>query len=72
MENKTLNVALTKSQVDNLVEFVELNFIQSIRDDTDVDNIDYIVDMMDALTKLCQTRSAMQKEIYQSVMKENV
>lgn len=72
MENKTLNVALTKSQVDNLVEFVELNFIQSIRDDTDVDNIDYIVDMMDALTKLRQTRSAMQKEIYQSVMKEKV
>lgn len=52
MENKTLNVALTKSQVDNLVEFVELNFIQSIRDDTDVDNIDYIVDMMDALKTL--------------------
>ena len=52
MENKTLNVALTKSQVDNLVEFVELNFIQSIRDDTDIDNIDYVVDMMDALKTL--------------------
>ena len=52
MGNKTLNVALTKSQVDNLVEFVELNFIQSIRDDTGVDNIDYVVDMMDALKTL--------------------
>ena len=52
MENKTLNVALTKSQVDNLVEFVELNFIQAIRDGTDVDNSDYIVDMMDALKTL--------------------
>ncbi len=52
MENKTLNVELTKSQVDNLIEFVELNFIQSIRDDTDIDNIDYIVDMMDALKTL--------------------
>ena len=52
MENKTLNVALTKSPVDNLVEFVELNFIQSIRDDTGVDNIDYVVDMMDALKTL--------------------
>ena len=52
MENKTLNVALTKSQVDNLIEFVELNFIQSIRDDTDIDNIDYIEDMMDALKTL--------------------
>lgn len=62
----------TKSQVDNLIEFIELNFIDVIRNDTDIDNIDYVVDMMDALTKLRQTRSAMQKEIYQSVMKEKV
>lgn len=62
----------TKSQVDNLIEFIELNFIDVVRDDTDIDNIDYVVDMMDALTKLRQTRSAMQKEIYQSVMKEKV
>ena len=61
----------TKSQVDNLTEFIELHFIDAFRDDTDIDNIDYVVDMMDALTKLRQTRSAMQKEIYQSVMKEN-
>lgn len=63
---------LTKSQVDNLIEFIKLNFIDVVRNDTDIDNIDYVVDMMDALTKLRQTRSAMQKEIYQSVMKEKV
>lgn len=63
---------LTKSQVDNLIEFIELNFIDVVRNDTDIDNIDYVVDMMDALTKLRQTRSAMQKEILQSVMKEKV
>ena len=62
----------TKSQVDNLIEFIELNFIDIVRNDTDIDNSDYVVDMMDALTKLRQTRSAMQKEIYQSVMKEKV
>lgn len=62
----------TKSQVDNLIEFIELNFIDVVRNDTDIDNIDYVVDMMDALVKLRQTRSAMQKEIYQSVMKEKV
>lgn len=62
----------TKSQVDNLIEFIELNFIDVVRNDTDIDNIDYVVDMMDALTKLRQARSAMQKEIYQSVMKEKV
>lgn len=62
----------TKSQVDNLIEFIELNFIDVVRNDTDIDNVDYVVDMMDALTKLRQTRSAMQKEIYQSVMEKKV
>lgn len=62
----------TKSQLDNLIEFIELNFIDVLRNDTDIDNIDYVVNMMDALTKLRQTRSAMQKEIYQSVMEEKV
>ena len=61
----------TKSQVDNLIEFIELNFIDIFRNDIGVDNIDYVVDMMDALTKLRQTRSAMQKETYRLVMKEN-
>lgn len=61
----------TKSQIDNPIEFIELNFIDTVRSDTDIDNIDYVVDMMDALTKLRQTRSAMQNETYQSVMKEN-
>lgn len=61
----------TKSQVDNLIEFIELNFIDIFRNDIEVDNIDYVVDMMDALTKLRQTRSAMQKETYRLVMKEN-
>ena len=61
----------TKSQVDNLIEFIELNFINALRNDTDIDNIDYVVDMMDAFTKLRQTHSAMQKGTYQSVIKEN-
>ena len=61
----------TKSQVDILIEFIELNFIDIFRNDIEVDNIDYVVDMMDALTKLRQTRSAMQKETYRLVMKEN-
>lgn len=43
---------LSKSQVENLIEFIELNFIDSIRDDEAIDNIDYVVDMMDALSKL--------------------
>ena len=50
---------LKKSQVENLIEFIELHFIDSIRDDTDIDNIDYVVDMMDILTKLRDTLTVM-------------
>ena len=49
---KTLPVEFTKSQIDSLVEFIELFFIDSIRNDEEVDNIDYIIDMMEALKKL--------------------
>jgi hypothetical protein len=49
---KTLPVEFTKSQVDNLVEFIEWNFIDIVRKDEDVDNINYIIDMMEALKKL--------------------
>lgn len=49
---KTLSVEFTKSQVDNLVEFIEWNFIDIVRKDEDVDNINYIIDMMEALKKL--------------------
>lgn len=49
---KTLPVEFTKSQVDNLVEFIEWNFIDVVRKDEDIDNINYIIDMMEALKKL--------------------
>lgn len=53
---------LTKSQVKNLAEFIEINFINSIRDDDDLDNIDYVVDMMQALVALRETAEAMKSE----------
>ena len=43
---------LTRSQVENLIEFIELHFIDSIRNDPDIDNIEYVVDMMDTLKML--------------------
>lgn len=52
---------LTESQVRNLIEYIEFNFIDVIRIDNDIDNIDYIVDMMDALTKLRNTLKEMTK-----------
>lgn len=62
---------LTKSQIENLIEFIELNFIGSIRYDTDIDNIDYVVDMMDALTKLRATLGHIEKQEYMYLFKSN-
>lgn len=45
-------VKITKSEISNLIEFIKFYFIDSIRSDPAVDNIDYIVDMMNVLTKL--------------------
>lgn len=38
-------IKLTQSQVENLIEFFELNFIDSIRQDVDIDNMGYLCDM---------------------------
>ena len=45
-------IKLTKSQITNLMEFFEFKFIQSIQEDEEIDNIDYLVDMCDIYTKL--------------------
>ncbi len=46
----TLN--LTRSQVINLAEFFEFHFIDSIRESTEIDNINYVVDMCEIYSKL--------------------
>lgn len=43
---------LTESQVENLIEFFEFQFIPMIRNDEGIDNINYIADMMQIFTKL--------------------
>ena len=43
---------LTKSQLTNLSEFIEFHFIDSIRNDDEIDNINYVVDMMEAYAKI--------------------
>lgn len=45
------DVTLEKDELNNVIEFIELNFIKSIRADPDIDNIDYIISMMSALQK---------------------
>ena len=51
-ELKQIEIKLTRSQADNLMEFFEFEFIDSIRDNTDIDNINYLVDMCDIYKKL--------------------
>lgn len=45
-------IDLTESQCKNLCDFIEFNVFDYIRNDTDIDNIDWIVDMMEAYKKL--------------------
>lgn len=52
-----MNVNLTESQVTNLAEFIEQNLIDSIRNDTSIDNFNYVVDMCEACKKLKEAES---------------
>lgn len=45
-------VLLSETELSNLIEFIELEFIDSIRKDPELDNIDYVVSMMNALQKM--------------------
>ena len=47
-----MTIELTKSQVSNLIDFIEIDFYDAISKDTDIDNIDYAIDMMNALQVL--------------------
>lgn len=52
MSDVTVKVELTGSQISNLIDFIEFEFIDSVRRDEDLDNIDYIISMCDALKTL--------------------
>ena len=44
-------ITLDKDELYNIIDFIEVEFINVIRNDTEIDNIDYIVSMMSALQK---------------------
>lgn len=46
---KRIQIELTDTQLGNVIDFIESEFIDSIRRDESVDNIDYVIDMMNAL-----------------------
>ena len=49
-------IYLTKSQIENLMNYFEFNFIHSIREDEEIDNINYLVDMCDIYKKLKEAK----------------
>ena len=45
-------ITLTQDEVDNLVEFFELEFLPMVRRDDDIDNMRYLTSMGDVFRKL--------------------
>lgn len=45
-------IDLTKSQCENLADFIEFYIFEDIRNNPDIDNIAWLVDIVDAYQKL--------------------
>ena len=43
-----MKVELTKSQCKNVADFIEMYIFQAVRDDPEMDNLQYLRDMLDA------------------------
>jgi hypothetical protein len=43
-----MKIDLTKGQCVNLAEFIEMHIFEAIRSDVDIDNIEWLRDMLDA------------------------
>ena len=55
-------IKLTKSQIDNLIEFFEMCFIDMIRDVDEIDNINYLVVMCETYTKLKKAQESIKDD----------
>lgn len=51
-------IELTRSQIENLIDFFDYEFINGIRNDTETDNMNYLVDMCDIYKKLKEAEVA--------------
>ena len=51
-EGGVMTVELTDSQVKNVADFIEFNLLEAIRQDCDIDNINWVADMCEAYKKL--------------------
>lgn len=59
---ETCMVSLSKTELSNIINFIEIEFIDSIRRDEETDNIDYVISMMNALQKLRFAYDCLKKE----------
>lgn len=55
------SIELTKSQIENLLDFFEFNFIESIRNDPDIDELDYLIDICEVVTKLRDAKKEIER-----------
>lgn len=46
------NIEITPDQATSLLDFIEFSFIDSIRNDTDCDNMDYVCNICEIYKKL--------------------
>lgn len=47
-----IEIKLSLTEVENLIDFFEMNLIENIREDTDIDNIEWLCDMCAVYKKL--------------------
>lgn len=62
MGKDNINLRLSESQVSNLLEFFEICFIQSLREDDSIDNMDYVCDMCDIYKQLKEVAKEVEKK----------
>lgn len=55
-------VELTKDQCESLVDFIGLNLLDVIRNDTDIDNLNYVRNILNALQAFEEAAKSEQSE----------
>lgn len=55
-------IDLTLSQINNLMDFIEFEFVPSIKNDPEDINIGYLVDMCDIYKKLLEAKEKAMEE----------
>ena len=44
-------IEITKDEAESLLDFIELNFFDAIRNDEDVDNLEWVINIMSVYQK---------------------